>query len=85
MVYCYYCRKKIPCGYRKDLHDFSYCCNRCKNSVFTKNAYLKEAILKQLDLPADTELTAEFLHENFSEILLKSKHDFVFIKAGDNE
>ena len=85
MVHCFYCHRVLNNGYRKDLQDFSYTCNKCKKAVYTKNAYLKESVLKQLNLPEDTELTAEFLHENFSEILLKSKHDFVFVKAGDNE
>jgi len=83
MVYCYYCHSKVPCGYTKDAQDFCYNCNKCRKGVFTRNTYLKQAVSEYLNLPENTKLTADFLHENFSEILLKSRHDFVFVEVGE--
>lgn len=80
LVCCVYCGRNISCGFRRDLKDFAFCCNKCRKGVFTKGAYLDQAVLAYLELPEDAAVTSELLHKHFSRILVRTKHEIIFEK-----
>ncbi|MBR0484735.1 MAG: recombinase family protein [Oscillospiraceae bacterium] len=86
LVFCNQCGKKLSGGFRRDLQDFNFNCDKCRNGVFAKGSHIKQALADYLKISDTTEITKFFLSEKFEKILITNKKQIDFIeKGGDSE
>lgn len=84
LMYCGKCEKKLSGGFNRKKNDFTFSCAKCRNGVYTRGKYIKEAVGEYLGTPI-TELTSEFLGNSFDKILVFALTDITFIEKGGAE